>query len=137
MLPVPSVNDMDSGVSSGYSGVSGDYSVPTGISSSRRSSICSVGCESLLMDSRIEAKPYFRQISFDDAWEKPVTQNCTKSVADEVSFIGDSLSPINAPTKYTKRRNAMVGFKSLKDTKIRLKLIPGRRKSVSTRSKAI
>ena len=132
MLPVPSANDMDSGVSSGYTSASGEYSLPFVISLSRRSSINSGGYESSMIDTRNSSTPYFRQISFDDAWEENIYQYSKKFNNHGVSFEEDSKRTINARPQVQKRRNARVGFKSLK----RMKILPGRRKSVSTRSKA-
>ena len=132
LLPLPSFNDMDSGVSTGYSSASGKYSLPIGIWSSRRSSINSEGCESSIIDTIGTAKPHFRQIAFDNTWETQVIQNGGTFITSGVSFSEDIISAAKPQLTATKRRNGKVGFRSLK----RLKLIPGRRKSVSTRSKA-
>ena len=132
LLPLPSFNDMDSGVSTGYSSASGEYSLPIGICSSRRSSINSAGCESSIIDTIGASKPHFRQIAFDNTWETQVIQNGGTFITSGVSFSEDIISAAKPQLTATKRRNGKVGFRSLK----RLKLIPGRRKSVSTRSKA-
>ena len=132
MLPVPTVNDMDSGVSSGYTSASGEYSLPFVISLSRRSSINSGGYESSMIDTRNCSTPHFRQISFDDTWEENINHYNKKSNANGVSFEENNIRTINTRPQVQRRRNAKVGFKSLK----RMKILPRRRKSVSTRSKA-
>ena len=122
---------MDSGVSSGYTSASGEYSLPFVISLSRRSSIESVGCEYSMTDAENSSKTYFRQIAFDDSWERPIILNGLNCKTNGVSFEQDKVNTINKRPQVEKRRNARVGFKSLK----RMKILHGIKKSVSTKSK--
>jgi hypothetical protein len=134
---------MDSGVSSEYSASSTGYCTPTDNSFSRRSSVYSVGFETSTMNGTMQSAPYFRQVSFDNAWEnsenksygqKQISMEHTSTDFETCSTM-DKRSQFKG--KFTNKKNTGRTQHGSKEKKSRLKMIPGRRKSVATRSKAM
>ena len=84
--------------------------------------------------------PYFRQVSFDDAWEKSNEKDGQGHIRiPATSFNLESVCSTIQKRSQHKRKFVNVkneGRQRTKQRRMKLKLIPGRRKSVATRSKA-
>ena len=139
-LPLPNTRDRDSGVSSDNSAYSTEMSTPAGIDFSRRSSAYSIGYECSTINRNMPAVPYYRQISFDHAYEKSdstSTDGPTISKSKSWQDIKDNKAGCERRHKAIFSSDANIGRERCQQKRKRRKFIPGRRKSVATRSKAI
>ena len=137
MLPIPSVKDMDAGVSSGSSAISTGSSTPN---SSRRSSIYGEKYECLTLNRAMEQRVYFRQVSFDDGnWEK-TNIKCGEMREMENTFCDSILCSI-----ISRQTRDQAQFMNNKDQQVtvtkkkrhKAKLTERRRLSVANRSKVV
>ena len=139
-LPLPNTRDRDSGVSSDNSAYSTEMSTPAGIDFSRRSSAYSIGYECSTINRNMPNVPYYRQISFDNAYEKSdstSTDGPTVSKSKSWQDIKDNKAGRERRHKAIFSSDANIGRERCQQKRKRRKFIPGRRKSVATRSKAI
>ena len=139
-LPVSNIRDMDSGVSSGYSAVPSGSSTPTDNNRSRRSSIYSERYECSTISRISQESPYFRQVFFDEAWEKSDIEYSQSQDKMQNTFcdhtIWNTLSKRIRGKKEFKN-NKDEHLKGIKRKRSRLNLVRRRRKSVATRSKVV
>ena len=115
-------------------------STPAGIDFSRRSSAYSIGYECSTINRNKPSVPYYRQISFDDADEKSDSTSTdvpTVSKSQSWKDIKDNKAARERRHKALFSSDANIGHERFQQKKKRRKFIPGRRKSVATRSKAI
>ena len=143
MLSLPNVRDIDSGVSSGSS-------TPTYNTSSRRSSTYSEQDVDATINHAIQPKCYFRQVSFDEDFEKYDSQNTfpenrTQCISSEHTKYNTSFTSArdykNTPSKNRiesrqgLKKNDGKKLKNAKSKESRSKLVRRRRKSLATSSK--
>ena len=138
ILPVPNIRDMDSGVSSGYSAILSGFSTPTDNNHSRRSSTYSERYECSTINRTLQPSTFFRQVSFDDAWEKSdivccQSQNGMQNTSCDHTKCNTMRKRIRGKTKF--KNNTDEQLKGTNQRRARVKLIKRRRKSVATRSK--